>query len=51
MKRTAAIEAKLQKHWPQMHAISNMVDIWGAKVHKLAAYYGASNLGGKPRPH
>lgn len=29
-----------------MHAISNMVDIWGAKVHKLATYYGASNLAG-----
>lgn len=33
-----------------MHAISNMVDICGAKVHKLATHYGTSNLaGGKPR--
>lgn len=33
-----------------MYAISNMVDIWGAKVHKLATYYGWSNMaGGKPK--
>lgn len=33
-----------------MCAISNMVDIWGAKVHKLATYYGWSNMsGGKPK--
>lgn len=29
-----------------MYAISNMVDIWGAKVHKLASYYGWSNIAG-----
>lgn len=33
-----------------MYAISNMVDIWGAKVHKLTTYYGWSNMaGGKPQ--
>lgn len=49
MKRTAAIEAKLQKDESQMHAIRNMVDICGAKVHKLATRYGASKFaGGKP---
>lgn len=33
-----------------MYAISNMVDTWGAKVHKLTTYYGWSNTaGGKPK--
>lgn len=33
-----------------MYAISNMADIWGAKVHKLATYYGWSNMaGGEPK--
>lgn len=33
-----------------MYAISNMVDIWGAKVYKLATYYGWSNMaGGEPQ--
>ena len=33
-----------------MHTISNVVDIYRAKVHKRASHYGASNLaGGKPR--
>lgn len=33
-----------------MYAISNMVDIWGAKVHKRSTYYGWSDMsGGKPK--
>lgn len=33
-----------------MSTISNMVDIWGAKVHKLTTDYGWSNMaGGKPK--
>lgn len=48
--RTAAHWDKTSKHQPQMYAISNMVDIWGAKVHKLAIYYGWSKMaGGKPK--
>lgn len=33
------VETKTSKHQSQMYAISNMVDIWGAKVYKLATYY------------
>ena len=48
--RTAAHWDKTSKHHPQMYAISNVVDIWGAKVRKLATYYGWSNVaGGKPK--
>lgn len=33
-----------------MYTISNVVDIWGAKVHKLGTYYRASSMaGGKPK--
>lgn len=33
-----------------MYTISNMVDIWEAKVHKRATYYVWSNMaGGKPK--
>ena len=41
---TAALRDTTSKHQPQMYAIRNMVDIWGAKVHKLVTYYGRSNM-------